>query len=162
MYYTFSGIANTSNVPLSDFYWSDRIPTDAVRAQTILTGTYSQRGYYRVLYKTNYAQWRVLASNLISTNNYSFNLTASALGLIGGVVVTDIRLDFGTVQADFASVTNPVMTVLTLPTLSAGYQITNRREVGGRYQGAWQISNAVWITKVIRFGPTPELPKTGY
>ena len=52
MRYDFT-IANTSNVPLSEFYWHDRIPTDAARATVFTTGTYSARLNYRILYKTN-------------------------------------------------------------------------------------------------------------
>jgi uncharacterized repeat protein (TIGR01451 family) len=154
-------LSNTSNVPLSTFYWHDRLPTDAARIQTLTTGTYNERLYYRVIYKTNYSEWRTLATNLITTNNYSFNMTANALGLMSGETVTEVKLEFGTVSAGFASVTKPMITVLTLPTLPNGYQLTNRCEVGGQYQGAWQNSSAVWITTVIRFGPVPTLPKTG-
>jgi hypothetical protein len=160
MRYDFSGITNASNVPLSDFYWSDRLPTDASRAQMLVTGTYSQRNYYRALYKTNYNDYRVLAQNLLTTNNYSFSL--NVLGLMPGEAVTDVKLEFGTVEAGFASVTKPMITVLTLPNLQNGYQIINRCEVGGVYQGAPQVSTAAWLTKVVRFGPAPSLPKTGY
>ena len=38
MRYDFT-VANTSNVPLEDFYWHDRIPTDAARATVLTTGT---------------------------------------------------------------------------------------------------------------------------
>jgi hypothetical protein len=162
MRYDFSGIANTSNVPLSDFYWTDRIPTDAARAQMLITGTYNQRLYYRALYKTNHNDYRVLAQNLLSTNNYSFSLAENVLGLMPGEVVTDVRLEFGTVPAGFAGVTKPMITVLTLPNLQSGYQIVNRCEVGGAYQGAPQSSTAAWVTKVVRFGPAPGLPQTGY
>ena len=36
--YTFSGIANTSNVRLDSFYWRDTIPAQ-VRLDTVVTGT---------------------------------------------------------------------------------------------------------------------------
>jgi uncharacterized repeat protein (TIGR01451 family) len=154
-------VANTSNVPLSHFYWSDRLPTDAARAQSLTTGTYNQRLYYRILYKTNAGSWRILASNLLTTNNYSYSLAASALGLAAGELVTDIKFEFGTVETGFASVTKPTVTVQTLPGLASGYQITNRCEAGGQYQGAEQVSTAVWVTKVVKFGTSPTLPKTG-
>jgi hypothetical protein len=162
MRYDFSGIANASNVPLSDFYWSDRLPTDAVRARTLVTGTYNGRVYYRVMYKTNYSDYRVLAQNLLSTNNYSFDLAEGILGLMQSETVTDIKLEFGTAPAGFTSVTKPMLVVQTLPNLPSGYQIANHCEVGGVYQGAPQVSTATWITKVVRFGPAPGLPKTGY
>ena len=156
-------IKNTSNVPLTDFYWSDRLPTDATRIQTLTTGTYNQRLYYRVVYKTNTGNWRTLASNLLTTNNYSFSLHTNALGLASGEVVTDVKLEFGTVPAGFASVTKPTITVQTLSTLAKGYIITNRAYVGGKYHDAPQESSTVWITEVIRFDKSEQnLPKTGY
>lgn len=53
MRYDFT-VANTSNVALENFYWHDRIPTDAAAATVLTTGTYSARLNYRILYKTNY------------------------------------------------------------------------------------------------------------
>ncbi len=88
-------------------------------------------------------------------------MTANALGLMNGEAVTEVKLEFGTVSAGFSSVTKPMITVLTLPTLPNGYQLTNRCEVGGQYQGAPQNSSSAWITKVVRFGSNPTLPKTG-
>ena len=39
MRYDITNVANQSNVPLDNFFWHDRIPTDAVRVGTITTGT---------------------------------------------------------------------------------------------------------------------------
>ena len=47
MRYDFTNIANNSNVPLDNFFWHDRIPTDAVRAGTLTTGTYNARVWYK-------------------------------------------------------------------------------------------------------------------
>jgi len=161
MSYDFSGIGNTSNVALNSFFWHDRIPTDAVRAISLSTGTYSQRLYYKVTFKTNLNDYRTLASNLLTTNNYSLSLNAATLGLAQGEYVTDIRFEFGTVASGFASVVNPTMRVQVLGTVSNGYQIINRADVGGQYLNEWQTAKATWITVVRRFNDTP-LPKTGY
>ena len=80
-------VANTSNVTLDSFYWHDKVPYDVSSAFVLTTGTYSHRLSYRVLYKTNYNDYRELASNLLTTNNYSFQL--SGLPLEVGEVVTD-------------------------------------------------------------------------
>ncbi|WP_409969335.1 SpaA isopeptide-forming pilin-related protein [Bengtsoniella intestinalis] len=162
MLYEFSQIANTSNVSLSDFYWHDRIPTDAVRAVTLTTGTYNARVSYRIVYQTNYYDYRVLASDLLSTNEYSFNLSDAVLGLMSGEYVTDIRFEFGTVPSGFASVNNPLMTVSVLPTVTNSYQITNRADIGGYYLGQWQTATTTWITITKKLTPDPELPRTGY
>ena len=162
MRYDFT-VANTSNVPLDNYYWHDRIPTDAARATAFTTGTYSARLNYRILYKTNYSgAYQVLASNLITSSNYSFSL--NAIPTQAGEFVTDIYLDFGKVPVGFQSVVSPTLTVQVLGTIANGYQIINRADVGGKYQGAWQTAQATWLTVIRRLTPTyvPTLPKTGY
>jgi len=161
MSYDFSGIANTSNVALNHFFWHDRIPTDATRALSISTGTYNARLYYKVTFKTNLNDYRTLASNLLTSNNYSLSLNAATLRLAQGEYVTDVRFEFGTVPSGFASVVKPTMRVQVLGTVSNGYQIINRADVGGQYLNEWQTTKATWVTTVCRFNNNP-LPKTGY
>ena len=161
MSYSFSGIGNTSNVALNSYFWHDRIPTDATRAISISTGTYNQRLFYKVTFKTNLNDYRTLASNLLTSNNYSLSLNAATLGLAQGEYVTDVRFEFGTVASGFASVVNPTMRVQVLGTVSNGYQIINRADVGGQYLNEWQTAKATWVTTVRRFQNTT-LPKTGY
>ena len=154
-------VANTSNVTLSEFYWHDRIPTDAVRGTVLTTGTYSARLNYRVLYKTNYRSgYQVLASNLLTSSNYSFSL--NAIPMQAGEYVTDVYFDFGRVPVGFQSTTSPTLTVQVLGTVANGYQIINRADVGGKYRGTWQTAQATWLTIVRRLGPVPTLPQTGY
>ena len=161
MSYDFSGIANTSNVALNHFFWHDRIPTDATRALSISTGTYNARLYYKVTFKTNLNDYRTLASNLLTSNNYSLSLNAATLRLVQGEYVTDVRFEFGTVPSGFSSVMKPTMRVQVLGTMSNGYQIINRADVGGQYLNEWQTAKTTWVTTVRRFNTTP-LPKTGY
>ena len=161
MSYDFSGIANTSNVALNHFFWHDRIPTDATRALSISTGTYNARLYYKVTFKTNLNDYRTLASNLLTSNNYSLSLNAATLRLAQGEYVTDVRFEFGTVPSGFSSVVKPTMRVQVLGIVSNGYQIINRADVGGQYLNEWQTAKTTWVTTVRRFNTTP-LPKTGY
>ena len=161
MSYDFSGIANTSNVALNHFFWHDRIPTDATRALSISTGTYNARLYYKVTFKTNLNDYRTLASNLLTSNNYSLSLNAATLRLAQGEYVTDVRFELGTVPSGFSSVVKPTMRVQVLGTVSNGYQIINRADVGGQYLNEWQTAKTTWVTTVRRFNTTP-LPKTGY
>jgi len=160
MRYDFT-VANTSNVPLSNFYWHDRIPTDAARATVLTTGTYSARLNYRILYKTNYtANYQVLASNLLTNSSYSFSL--NAIPTQAGEYVTDVYFDFGKVPVGFQSVANPTLTVVVSGTAANGYQLVNRADVGGKYQGTWQTAQATWVTIIRKLTPTVPLPKTGY
>ena len=161
MSYRFT-IANTSNVDLQNFYFHDKIPYDVTTVSTLTTGTYNARRTYRILYKTNYNDYRVLASNLLSTNNYSFGL--SGLQLMAGEVVTDIYFDFGTVPSGFQSVTKPTLMVSVNPRTANKYYVTNRADAGGKFGETWQSANASWITIVRNLTPVrkPLLPKTGY
>ena len=154
-------VANTSNVPLESFFWHDKIPYDVARPTTLTTGTYSARLNYRILYKTNYnASYQVLASNLLTGNNYSFAL--NAIPMQAGEVVTDIYFDFGKVPVGFQSVVNPTLSVMVNGNAVNGYYMVNRADVGGKYQGTWQTATASWVTIIRRLWNTPTLPKTGY
>ena len=85
-------VANTSNVALDNFFWHDRFPTDCATAKSITTGTYNTRLNYQITYKTNYNDYRVLASNLLTSSNYSFSL--NAIPMQAGEYVTDVYFDF--------------------------------------------------------------------
>ncbi|MCM1233575.1 MAG: SpaA isopeptide-forming pilin-related protein [Ruminococcus flavefaciens] len=152
-------VANNSNVALENFFWHDRFPTDCATAKTITTGTYNARLNYQITYKTNYNDYRVLAANLLSTNNYAFDLTA--IPLMQGEVVTDVRLEFGKVPAGFASVMKPTVTVQTRANLANGYQVVNRADAGGQHMSQWETGITAWITVIVRLNQ-PNLPKTGY
>ena len=152
-------VANNSNVALENFYLHDQFPTDCSTAKTITTGTYNTRLNYQITYKTNYNDYRVLATNLLSTNNYAFDL--SAISLMQDEVVTDVRLEFGKVPAGFASVVKPTVTIQTSANLANGYQVVNRADAGGQYMSQWETGRAAWITLIVKLNQ-PNLPKTGY
>ena len=164
MRYDFTNIANNSNVPLDNFFWHDRIPTDAVRAATLTTGTYNARVWYKITYKTNMNDYRTLADNLLSTNRYSFKIDSGSLKLASGEYVTDVRFEFGTVPAGFKMTEGASLYVYVPEYMSGGYNIINRADAGGSYQGEWDNSTSTWVTKIYR-APTytkPTLPQTGF
>lgn len=164
MRYDITNVANQSNVPLDNFFWHDRIPTDAVRVGTITTGTYNARVWYKITYKTNKNGYRTLADNLLSTNRYSFKVDSGSLKLAIGEYVTDIRYEFGTVPAGFRMTEKATVYVYVPPYMGNGYNITNRVDCGGSYQGEWDSSTSAWVTKIHRapIYTKPTLPKTGY
>ena len=102
----------------------------------------------------------MLASNLLTSNNYSFAL--NAIPMQAGEVVTDIYFDFGKVPVGFQSVASPTLSVIVNGNTVNGYQLVNRADVGGQYQGTWQTAQASWVTIVRKYTTTPDLPKTGY
>ena len=160
MRYDFT-VANTSNVPLESFFWHDRIPTDIANATVLSTGTYSARLTYRILYKTNYsASYQVLASNLLSSNNYSFAL--NAIPMQAGEVVTDIYFDFGTVPVGFQSVANPTLSVMVKG--HGGQWLPDGQPRGCRRQvsGYMADRNDQLGNDYPKDRHYPKLPKTGY
>ena len=164
MRYDFTNIANNSNVPLDNFFWHDRIPTDAVRAATLTTGTYNARVWYKITYKTNVNDYRTLADNLLSTNRYSFKIDSGSLKLASGEYVTDIRFEFGTVLAGFKMTEGASLYVYVPEYMAGGYNIINRADAGGSYQGEWDNSTSTWVTKIYRATTytSPTLPQTGF
>ena len=160
MSYEFSEIRNDSNVPLDDFYWHDKLPSE-VRLGKIITGTWSERLTYSVEYKTNKKSgWKTLKTGLSSKTSHTLDCGREALDLAAGEYVTEIRFNFGTVQAGFHEGSGPVLYVTTLANLDDGYRIINRTDVGGRIGEEWIVAKDTWIT-VVWGKPKGDLPKTG-
>ena len=168
--YTFPVVANRSNCELDDFYWRDQLPTDAVRIQSLNTGTWSNDLTYDVYIKTNKKSgWQRIERNLHSNVEYNIDLTANALGLASTEYVTDFKLEFGTVPAGFTSETEPYIKVQVNEGLEDGYRFTNTTDVGGRRNGEWVYDRDTWITVVYKGEPgqggssggKKPLPQTG-
>jgi len=162
MKYDFSNIANTSNVPLYNFYWHDQLPADSVRLGTIHTGTWSESLTYNVTYRTNLrTSYRPLASNLSSRTSHTLDATPAALRLAANEYITDIRFEFGTVSPGFREVEAPSFIVNTLANIPNGHRIVNRTEVGGRDGGAEVTARDQWVT-ISLSKPKGALPRTGW
>ena len=156
-------VQNGSSGTLENFYIHDRIPTDATRALKIVTGTYSERMYYKITYKTNYRDYRVLAENLLTKNSYEYSLHPNVLGLANGEYVTDVRLEFPQASPGFKMLENMSVFCQVMPNMPKDYCIVNRADVGGRYGNEWESAKTSWNTTVWTVNTPPvTLPKTGY
>ncbi len=163
MDYEIYGVTNDSSASLENFYIHDRIPTDATRVLKITTGTFSERLYYKITYKTNYRDYMTLAENLLSKNDYEFSLHPNVLGLQNGEYVTDVRLEFPQASPGFKQTKSMHVFCQVLPSVPKDYNITNRADAGGRYGNEWESAKASWNTKVWAVDtPAVKLPKTGY
>jgi uncharacterized repeat protein (TIGR01451 family) len=81
IFFTIKELRNTSTVPLTDFYWRDTLPVDAVRLTKIVTGTYNQSLKYKILATTNKGDTRVIADNLSTSKNNVIDCSNASLGL---------------------------------------------------------------------------------
>ena len=161
--YTFKEIGNNSTVPLDNFFWRDTLPTDAVRLDKIITGTWSAKLTYKAVFRTNVnGEYRTLADNLDTQRSYTLDASPAALGLASNEYVTEVMFLFGRVPAGFKQMQTPYIYCNVLSSVSHEYRFTNKTDVGGTWQGQWIMANDRWVTIVYRGGPTPTLPRTGY
>lgn len=157
--YTFSGIANTSNVRLDSFYWRDTIPAQ-VRLDTVVTGTYNFPGTYKITYRVNGGEYRTLADNLSTSQTYTLAASPAALGLAANERVTEVMFVFGQAPAGFAQVETPYLNCTAVANLPANSSFVNIADVGGVYNGTWVQAISRWVTTV--YGKPTPLPRTGY
>ena len=158
--YTFSGIANSSNVRLDNFYWRDTLPAE-VRLDTVVTGTYNFPGTYKITYRVNGGEYRTLADNLSTSKNYTLAASATALGLASNERVTEVMFIFGQAPAGFAQVEKPYLHCTAVANL-ASTSFVNVADVGGVYNGQWVQAVSRWVTTVYSKPVIPTLPRTGY
>ena len=160
--YTFSNVANNSNIYLDNFKWYDYIPTDYIRLQKMTTGTWNQDLTYDVYYKTNKTEDYILFKDNLSTQE-NYDLDFTTVELSEGEYITETCFDFGKVEKGFREVTSPTMNCKSLDTLQEGNTFTNHTKTVGIYYGVTAEADSKWTTIV----HTPEenhevlLPKTG-
>ena len=160
-------IRNDSSTPLADFFWRDVLPTNAVRVDRLVTGTFNHSMRYRVLAVTNRGNEIVAADNLSTLVNNVIELRPVHLGLASNEYVTEIIVFFGQVPAGFTSVERPRIFVDVLSANQAflpdGMMFANKVDVGGRISGTdeWVIGNSTVASTV--FNPNQRrLPQSGW
>ena len=160
--YTFSNVANNSNIYLDNFKWYDYIPTDYIRLQKMTTGTWNQDLKYSVYYKTNKTEDYILFKDNLSTQE-NYDLDFTTIELSEDEYITETCFDFGKVEKGFREVTSPTMNCKSLDTLQEENTFTNHTKTVGIYYGVTAEADSKWTTIV----HTPEenhevlLPKTG-
>ena len=126
-------VKNGSDVTLDNFYVHIKVPTDAARISTFNTGAWNKPVFYKVSYKTNMNDYRVLADNLSSMDTHEYGVSTQSLGLQSGEYVTDIRMEFGTVPAGFSLTKKVCYLEYVLSTVTNGHKLISRVEMGGQY-----------------------------
>ncbi len=160
--YTFSNVANNSNVYLDNFKWYDYIPTDYIRLEKMTTGTWNQNLTYDVYYKTNKSDDYILFKEDLGTME-DYELDFTTLQLEEDEYIIETCFDFGKVEKGFREVNSPTMTCISFETLQDGDTFTNHTKTVGIYYGVTAEADSKWTTIThIPEKPTCEtLPKTG-
>ena len=107
IYYNFKNIQNKSNVALDNFTWRDMLPTDALRADRIYTGTWNEDLQYSIWYKTNLNDYKMLVDNLNTDTNYEIKFSDAKLQ--EDEYITEYEFRFGTVKIGFKEVESPIL-----------------------------------------------------
>ena len=164
LFFDIRTIRNESTIPLSDFYWRDVIPTEAIRVSRLVTGTFNHELRYRIIGTTNTGNEIIIADQLSSTRNNVVNMHPAHLGLPANEYLIDFTVVFGQVPAGFMEVEAPRVFFNSLHTSHAllpnGMMFVNRVDVGGRNGDEWVISNDTWATTI--FAPNRRIPQSGF
>lgn len=160
IYYDFKNIQNNSNVELSNFTWTDTLPTDAVRIDKILTGTWNQELEYSVWYKTNKNDYRVIAENL--STNINNEIDFSNIVLKDDEYIIEYEFRFGTVSSGFSEIEQPRLYCKVIDNLTNGLLFTNNTRVRGGYLNQYTEHTDYWTTIIYnKEKPLAILPRTG-
>lgn len=162
IYYDFSDIHNKSNIALDNFTWSDSLPTNALRANKIYTGTWNEELTYSVWYKTNLSDDFIqIADNLSTLENNEVRFTD--VELKEGEFITEFEFRFGTVKADFKEIEKPRLYCDMLDNLPNGFVFVNHTKVSGNYEDVYVEDKDDWktITYYKEIEVTQKLPRTG-
>lgn len=162
IYYDFLNIHNKSNIALDNFTWSDSLPTNALRANKIYTGTWNEDLKYSVWYKTNLSDDYIMLKEGLSTLvNNEVKFTDAILQ--EGEFITDFEFRFGTVKADFREVEQPRLYCDMLDNLPNGFIFVNHTKVSGNYKDIYVEDKDDWttITYYKEIETTQKLPRTG-
>ena len=159
--YDFSNIANTSNIYLDSFKWTDYLPTDYIRLTEIVTGTWNQDIIYSITYKTNLNdKERVLAENLNSKENYKID--CKNIELQDNEYITEYSFNFGKVDVGFKEEIAPSIFCMVLDTVKNKDTFTNKTETIGEYENLTDKAKDEWTTVVYEKDiHAKKLPKTG-
>ena len=147
-------VENTGNVPLDNFIWEDEIPVNYIRVNKIALGIYNQENTYNVYYKTNFSNDYILLLEDISTNiseeiDFSKELSSNEY-------VTNIKLDFGTVDVGFKTENDAIIKAKVNSEVKRDDVFENKVLLTSNYKGFNLSKTSSWKTIVYEV-----LPLTG-
>lgn len=149
-------IQNTGNTSLDNVTWIDTIPSEYITVTKFRTGTYNQELQYNLYYKTNLSndEYILLMEDLNSSENYEIDFEFE---LADNEYVTEIKMEFGTVDIGFCSNENPHLFAIVNSTVKSETTFTNIANISGEYNGVKVTDTSKWKTFAYKL-----LPKTGF
>lgn len=148
-------IRNTGNTKLDNFTMKDILPYKYIKTNKFKTGTYNQDVKYNLYYKTNMStEYVLLMEDLNSKENYEINFDEE---LAKNEYLTEIKLEFGTVDVGFCSNENPHIFATIKNDVKSESTFTNMADVSGNLDDYKLYDKSKWKTFCFKL-----LPKTGF
>ena len=148
-------IRNTGNTKLDNFTMTDVLPYKFIKVNKLKTGTYNQEVKYNLYYKSNLCEnYVLLMEDLNSKENYEINFDEE---LAQNEYLTEIKLEFGTVDVGFSSNENPHIFATIKNDVKSESTFINVANVSGNYEDYKVHDNSKWKTFCYKL-----LPKTGF
>ncbi len=145
---------NNGNVPLDNFIWEDKIPTDYIRVTKMDLGTYNKEGTYDLYYKTNLSDDYILYLEDLNTKyNETIDFTRE---LKENEYLTFIKLDFGTIEIDFQNEEKSKIYAKVNENIKRDDIFINNVSLSSNYKGQTLKKEDKWETKIYEL-----LPLTG-
>ena len=147
-------VENTGNVPLDNFIWEDEIPVNYIKVDKVFLGKYNQENTYNVYYKTNFSNDYILLLEDTSTKiseeiDFSKELSSNEY-------VTNIKLDFGTVDVGFKTENDAIIKAKVNSDVKRDDVFENKVLLTSNYKGFNLSKPSSWKTIVYEV-----LPLTG-
>ena len=147
-------VQNTGNVALDNFTLEDEIPTEYIRVTKIKLGTYNQENKYSIYYKTNFSdEYILLFEDLSTTNSEEIDFSKE---LSDNEYITNIKIDFGTVDVGFKSETETSIYAKINSNVKRDDVFENKVSLTGTYKEYNLTKDSSWKTKIYKI-----LPLTG-
>lgn len=159
--YDFNTVANNSNVSIDNFTIIDDLPYEYIDITKLFTGIYSDEVNIDVFYKTNLSGDYILYKENLSSkvNNY---IDFESIELQEGEYITNFKMEFGTVPANFKAETTPFMFAKVKSTVKGDDIWTNHVSLTGTFLEVPLHDKDEWTTISYEKKLTiKKLPRTG-
>ena len=151
-------IKNISNTKLNDFTWIEHIPYEDCKITKMVTGVYNENLDYEIYYKTNKNNYQLLKKVNSLTSEY---VNFDNLNLEKEEIITEIKVEFGTVRKDFKSTVKPNIFTQIDNEVNKDDKIINITELSGRIVDYIVKDRSSFETIIKEKEILKKLPKTG-
>lgn len=151
-------IKNSSNSELDGFTWTEYIPYDKCKLTKMVTGVYNENLNYEIYYKTDKNDYKLLKRANTFISEY---INFDEMALEKGEIITQIKVEYGTVSKDFNSIIKPYIYAKVNENAKNDEKILNVTEVLGKVKDYIVKDKSSFETIIVEKEIIKKLPKTG-